>query len=354
MNTAFKPLSMLLATILATACLGAHAANFTLRMGGGHTPGLTYVKVYDTFFADEVTKRVKEKTGDNIRFIKAWGGSVAKVDGAIEAVQKGSLDIGLSPIGFEQARAGLLNYSAYMPFTADDPVLQQQVASRMLKEVPELQASMKPYNAHILAQMVTEAYGVATSFPLAKVDDLKGKRIAMAGTNAPLFIPTGAVPVTLGIGEHYQAMQNGLAEGSLFFMSGMEAFKLKEVARHWTKTGFGSYSTFCSFMNLETRAKLPKEIVAIIDEVAEEATKQVAQISRQRDIDTEARLKGEGINVTSLAADQKKLWAERVKDLPSKAARELDDKELPATKVLRTYVRYLKEAGYQFPFDYPL
>jgi len=344
----------LIATALAVVATTAGAANYTLRMGGGHTTGLTYVKVYDTFFATEVAKRVKEKTGDNIRFIKAWGGSVAKVDGAVEAVQKGALDIGLSPIGFEQARAGLLNYSAYMPFTSDDPVLQQQVASRMLKEVPELQASMKPYNAYVLAQMVTEAYGLATTFDLKRVEDLQGKRIAMAGTNAPLFIPTGAVPVTLGIGEHYQAIQNGLAEGSLFFVSGMEAFRLSEVAKVWTKTGFGSYSTFATFMNLDTRARLPKEVVAIIDEVAGEATDMVARISKQRDIDIEARVQKEGVKVHTLSAEERRRWAERVKDLPGKAAAELDGKGQPATKVLKTYVKFLAEAGYHFPVDYPL
>ena len=112
----------------------------------------------------------------------------------------------------------------------------------MLKEVPALQESVKPAT-RILAQMVTEAYGVA-SFDWQRVDELKGKRIAMAGTNAPLFMP-GRCAVTLGIGEHYQAMQNGLADGSLFMVSGMEAFKLREVAKVWTKTGFGSTAPSC-------------------------------------------------------------------------------------------------------------
>lgn len=344
----------LLATALAFAAGAAHADNFTLRMGGGHTTGTTYIKVFDTFFAEEVAKRVKARTGHNVRFIKAWGGSVAKVDGGIEAVQKGSLDIALSPIGFEQARAGLLNYSAYLPFTSDDPVLQQKVASRMLKEVPALQASMKPYNAHVLAQMVTEAYSVATTFEIGKVEDLKGKRIAMTGTNAPLFMPTGAVPVTLGIGEHYQAIQNGLAEGSLFWVSGMEAFKLREVAKVWTKTGFGSYSTLAAFMNLDTRARLPKDVVAIIDQVAEEATVLVATQSKQRDAETEARIAGEGVKVNTLSQAERGRWAQMVKDLPSRAARELDAKGQPATQVLKTYVRFLGEAGYKMPFDYPL
>ncbi|MEJ7932498.1 TRAP transporter substrate-binding protein DctP [Ramlibacter sp. AN1015] len=346
--------SLLAAAALAASAGVANAETFTLRMGGGHTTGTTYVKVFDTFFADEVAKRVKAQTDHEVRFIKAWGGSVAKVDGAVEAVQKGSLDIGLSPIGFEQARAGLLNYSAYMPFTSDDPVLQQKVATRMLKEVPALQASMKPYNAHVLAQMVTEAYSIATTFDVQKIEDLNGKRIAMTGTNAPLFIPTGAVPVTLGIGDHYQAIQNGLAEGSLFWVSGMEAFKLREVAKVWTKTGFGSYSTLAAFMNLDTRARLPKEVVSIIDKVAAEATIKVAEMSKQRDADVEAAIRDKGVKVHTLSTQERGRWAQLIKDLPSKAAKELDAKGQPATEVLKTYVRFLGEAGYKFPFEYPL
>lgn len=349
-----KLIHSLLAAALAAAAGTASADSYTLRMGGGHTTGTTYIKVFDTFFAEEVAKRMKAKTGHDVRFIKAWGGSVAKVDGGIEAVQKGSLDIALSPIGFEQARAGLLNYSAYLPFTSDDPVLQQKVASRMLKEVPALQASMKPYNVHILAQMVTEAYSVASTFEINRIEDLKGKRIAMTGTNAPLFIPTGAVPVTLGIGDHYQAIQNGLAEGSLFWVSGMEAFKLREVAKVWTKTGFGSYSTLAAFMNMNTRARLPKDVVAIIDQVAEEATVLIAEQSRQRDAETEARIAAQGVKVITLSPQERARWAQLVKDLPSKAAKELDAKGQPATQVMKTYVKFLEEAGYKLPFQYPL
>ncbi|MCQ9617910.1 hypothetical protein L1889_15555 [Paenalcaligenes niemegkensis] len=180
-----KLLKLAAATLLVTLSFTTQAKNFSLRMGGGHTTGLTYVNTYDTFFAKEVSERVAERTEHKVRFIKAWGGSVAKVDGTIEAVQKGTLDIGLVPIGFEQSRAALLNYSAYLPFTSSDPVLQQKVSNRMLKEVPALQDSMARYNSYVLSAMVSEAYGVASTFDWNDIDTLKGKRIAMAGTNAP-------------------------------------------------------------------------------------------------------------------------------------------------------------------------
>lgn len=347
-----KALKYLAIAALSVVMSAAHADTFRLRMGGGHTTGLTYVKVYDTFFADEVSKRVKERTGHTIRFIKAWGGSVAKVDGTIEAVQNGTLDIGLVPIGFEQSRAGLLNYSAFMPFTTDDPLIQAQVSNRMLKEVPALQESMKPYNSHVLGAMVSEAYGVMTTFDWNSAKEMQGKRIAMAGTNAPLFMAIGAVPVTLGIGEHYQALQTGLADGSLFYISGMEAFKLKETAKYFNKSGFGSLSTLMACMSLTTREKLPPEVVAIIDEVALEASLLVAELSKQRDQEMEAKLRNEGITINTLPIEERRRWAEAVKDLPAQAVEELNGKGLPATEVFTTYVRFLKDAGYSFPIDY--
>lgn len=340
------------AALLLCGTFGAQADSFLLRMGGGHTTGLTYIATYDTFFAEEVQKRVKERTGHDIRFIKAWGGSVAKVDGAVEAVQRGTLDIGLSPIGFEQSRAALLNYSAMVPFTTSDPVLQGRVASRMLAEVPSLQESMEPYNAHILSMMVTEAYGLATSFDWTAIDELKGRRIAMAGTNAPLFVPIGAVPVNLGIGEHYQAMQTGLAEGSLFFISGMEAFQLKEVSSTFTRTGFGSLATFVSFMNKDTRNRLPEDVVAIIDEVAAEAAVIVAERSAERDRQLAEKLAAEGITVRDLSDEQRARWARAVADIPVTSIAGLEDRGYPTAEVLRTYIRILGEEGYTFPTDY--
>lgn len=346
-----------LALGLAIACAGllsaqAKADTFVLRMGGGHTTGLTYVSVFDGYFAEEVAKRAKEM-GHTVRFIKAWGGSVAKVDGAIEAVQRGTLDIGLSPIGFEQTRAALLNYSAYVPFPTDDPMLQARVSRRMIAEVPELQASMQPYKAMVLAAMVTEAYGIATNFDWNTVEGLKGRKLAMAGTNAPLFTDTGAVPVNLGIGEHYTAMQTGLADGSLFYMSGMEAFRLKEVAKTWVKTGFGSLSTLVAFMSTETRAKMPADLVAMIDTVAAEAAVMVAEKSKQRDIDMEKKLVAEGISVHGLADGEQAKWAKLLTQVPKKAADDLESRNLPGRKVLREYIRIMGEEGYRFPVDYP-
>src|SRR5690606_29617794 len=106
--------------------------------------------------------------------------------------------------------------------------------------------------------------------------------------------------------------------------------------------------------NLDTRKRLPKEVVDIIDEVALETSWRVAEASKKRDQDVEASLIAEGITINTLPADQRAQWAELIKDLPGKSAKELDAKGFPATEVLKTYIKFMNEEGYQFPLNYPL
>lgn len=83
------------------------AGDLTFRIGAGHPKSLTYVGVADDCFVPEVVKRAKE-AGHNVRFIKAYPGTVAKLDGIVEAVQNGTLDMGLAAVSFDTERAALL------------------------------------------------------------------------------------------------------------------------------------------------------------------------------------------------------------------------------------------------------
>jgi TRAP-type C4-dicarboxylate transport system substrate-binding protein len=357
MNCSISRRSTLKASLAAATAFtlpAAHAQQeILLRIGAGHpTPALAYVLIADTFFVPEVVRRAKDK-GLNVRFIKAWAGTVARLDGIVEAVQKGALDIGLSVPAFEQSRTALLNYGLYFPFTTTDALVQAKVAMRMLKEVPALQDSMKPYGVHVLSMSVSENYGLMLKKEVTGIEGLRGLKLACAGANAPWAQAVGAVPVQLPIGENYQAIQSGLIDGNIFFPSGFAAFKLHEVAKFYLKADFGSFVSNSMFMNADKRAGLPRELVAILDEVAAESALKIAEVSARRDAEA-ISANQDKVKFIALPAPEKRRWAEAMRDLPAKAAAELDGKGLKGKESFRTYVRFLKEAGYQFPFDYPV
>jgi len=348
----FKSIAFALTAVLTTG-LSATAQEHTIRIGGGHPTAVTYVNQFDSYFVPEVTRRAEAKN-IKVRFIKAWAGTVAKLDNTSEAVQKGSLDIGLAVPTFEGSRLGLVNFSNHVPFGSSDFSVVSKIGMRMVKEVPSLkEAVRKGVNAELLALVVGENYGMNLVKPVTKLDDLKGRKIGASYTTASWASAAGAVPVGLGIGDFYQALQTNLVEGGVIYESFVPGFKLEEVSKYWWDTGFGITLGVAPIMNLDTRKRLPPELVQIIDEVAELTAYKVAEASAKREADTRKLLQGK-MTYIKISPDDRKRWAELLKDMPNKAAKEQDAKGLPGSLVLGTYLKYIRESGYSFPFDYQL
>ncbi|MES2785314.1 MAG: TRAP transporter substrate-binding protein DctP [Pseudomonadota bacterium] len=334
------------------AATQAPAADVTLRIGAGHPPvGFAYVQAADSYFIPEVTRLAASK-GHNVRFIKAWAGTVAKVDGVIEAVEKGVLDIGLSNPSFEPSRAPLLNISFYAPFVSPDPQLMQKVAMRLLKEAPGLQDSMRPYGIHILQLSTLENYGVLSNYSIKALGDLRGRKIGVAGANSTLYAAAGSVPVTMPAPEAYTSIKNGLIDGQVFFASGFESFKLNEVAKHFVRTGQGSYVGSAMLMNISTRSKLPSDLVQVIDQVAEATSRRIAEINVERESTAEVKAKVSGVTVSELPRSDLAKWMASIREAPQNHARELDAKGLKGTDTFAAYFRLIKDAGYQMPVTY--
>ena len=331
--------------------LPAQADNFTLRIGAGHPPSLGFVAVADSYFVPEVTQRAKAM-GHTVRFIKAYAGTVAKVDGLVEAVQKGTLDIALQATTFDTERGALFNFSSYVPFTSSDYALQQRVANRMLAEVPELRDSMKRYGIYVLNMSVFEDYGVMSKQEIKTLADMGGKKFAIGSANASWVSAAGAVGISLPAGEYYQSIQSGLTDGAVFFANGLESFKLGEVAKFYLKPGRGLIIGAVTYMSEDTRKKLPKDLVAMIDKVADETALKTTELSQQRDSAMDAKSKTLGVKVDELSAADRQRWAEAMKGVPAAEAKRMNDKGLPGSTVLKAYIRILKEEGYKFPVEY--
>jgi TRAP-type C4-dicarboxylate transport system substrate-binding protein len=350
---------MTLNSILALAVLSlglaapAAAQEHTIRIGGGHPTAVTYVNQFDTFFVPEVTRRAQAKN-IKVRFIKAWGGTVAKLDNTSEAVEKGSLDIGLAVPTFEGSRLGLVNFSNHVPFGSSDYSVVAKIGTRMVNEVPALKEAVRNgVKAELLALVPGENYGMNLNKEVARFEDLRGRKIAASYTTATWAAAAGAVPVGMGIGDLYQALQTNMVDGGVIYESFIPGFKLDEVSKFWYETGFGITLGVAPIMNLETRKKLPPELVQIIDEVALVTVQKVAEASAKREADTRNLLKGK-VRVIKISPEDRKKWAEQLKEMPAKAAREQDAKGLPGSQVFRSYLRFLKEAGYSLPVNYEI
>ncbi len=326
-----------------------------LRIASGHPPANTYVNLMQNFFVPEVTKRVAAKTKYKMQFVEGYGGAMVKVADTLEGVQSGIIDIGGFCFCFEPSNLPLHAFQVMLPFGTMDPVTSLKVARAVYKKVPYMsEVFQKKYKQRLLALIADNGYNLGTNFEWNKISELKGQKLAGAGLNLKWLEFAGAVPVQGSLVEAYTGMQTGVYNGWIMFPSGWINFKLFEVGKYYTEIGFGAITWHGLTINSARWAKLPKEVQAIILEVAKEYEEKTGSVNKAAYPKQIAELKAKNSVVRTLPDSVRQDWATSLAKWPAQMAKDLNAKGLPATLVLETALKAAEENGYKWPVRYKI
>ena len=329
----------------------AEAKKFRLVIGAGHPTTAIWIARFQDFTAAEIQKRVAQRTEHEIEWVFAWGGSVAKLGNVLEAVETGLLDVGFVSYQFEPTKCQIHNWSNHIPFNTTDMYQLHRVYEKMCEQFPILyEIFEKKYNQKAFSyNNISGTYQLYTTFPVRKVEDLKGKKIAAAGPNLALLEGGVAVPVQSNLNEAYTSLQTGVYDGWIIYADAGYKFKLHEVAPNLTLTDFGCIVGAAYTVNLDKWKNLPKEIQAVFLEVGAEAWEDyVKAVIKQVDA-TYLKLKEKGVPVYQLPFEERVKWASKLPELPDKNAKLLDSKGYPGTQIYKTYFKLMQEEGHKFP-----
>ncbi|MCZ7566229.1 MAG: TRAP transporter substrate-binding protein DctP [Burkholderiales bacterium] len=326
----------------------------TLRMGSGHPPVIKYVEELSKYFAPNVQKRVAAETKYKIKFQEHYAGTVVNVFDTLEGVQDGRLDIGGWCVCFDDDKAMAMNLPYYTPFSPPDGNVAIKVFRKLVDTHPELyQDYEKRYNQKLIALSGFSNYGMMTKFDWSRFEDLKGRKILAAGPNLPWV--KGAIPVRTTIPTIAQQMQTGVGEGIVLFPDTLFKLKIHESAKYYTTVDFGAVVQISLTMNSGTRAKLPPEVVKIIDEEARKyETHSMAASMADYDWGI-AQLEKAGVTIKSIDRATAKAWALALKDWPNERAQNVKQKKgIDMPGIMRDYIRLIEETGYRFPVSYEI
>jgi TRAP-type C4-dicarboxylate transport system substrate-binding protein len=326
-----------------------------LRIASGHPTANTYVALMQNFFVPEVTKRVAAKTKYKVEFIEGYGGSMVKVADTLEAVQSGIIDIGGYCFCFEPSTLPLHSFQVMLPFGTMDPVTSLKVARAVYDKVPYMsQVFEKKFKQKLIALIADNGYNLGTNFEWNSIADIKGQKIAGAGLNLKWLEFAGATPVQSSLVDAYTSMQTGVYNGWIMFPSGWVNFKLYEVGKYYTEIGFGAITWHGLTINTARWNKLPKEVQAIIQEVAKEYEAKTGTVNAADYPKQIAILKEHGVNVRTLPDKVKQDWAQSLATWPAQKAKELDAKGLPGSLVLETALKAAQDNGHKWPLVYKI
>ncbi len=338
----------IVAAAFALAAPAAAQEQIKLTIAAGHPPIFLWVKHLKESFVATIDAELAKGGKHRVVWNEAYGGTLAKIGSELETMQQGISDVGIVATVFQSAKMPLNNVTYFVPYGPADANVVTSAIDKV-QALPELTAEWHKHNLVYLAGFAIDNYGLATSFPITKFEDLKGRKIGGAGPNLAWFKNTGAVGVQGSLNTFYTDIKTGVYEGAIAFVTSAVPAKLYEVAPHFTVVSMGAMYAGAVAINKSRWDKFAPEVQAAFRKGAagyREAylKEQTARIAAATDA-----WKKSGGKMTELApAEQARL----VKAIPNPTEEWIKQAGPPAKNVLAAYMDSVRATGFKFQRDF--
>jgi len=217
------------------------------------------------------------------------------------------------------------------------------VATRLTNE---LYRKFKPKELDDVKVMYLHAHGPAllhTKRPVNKLEDVKGMKIRAQGTVVPIVQALGGAPVGTTMGETYDALRTGVAEGAMAPMEALEGWKWGEVVNFTTESYSIAYSAaMYVVMNKNKWNSLPPDIQKVIEGINDEWIERQGKTWDEIDASGKAFLLKRGNKIIVLSKEESERWAKVVRPLLDEYVTNAKAKGLPGEEALKFCLDYLK------------
>jgi TRAP-type C4-dicarboxylate transport system substrate-binding protein len=255
-------------------------------------------------------------------------------------VVKGISDIGMSVLAYTKGKFPLTEVIdlplGYTSGTAATRLINQYYQKFRPKEFEEV----KVLYLHAHGPGILHSKKAVT-----KLEDLKGMRVRCTGTVTEVVKALGAVPMSMPMGETYDALNRGMVEGSMAPMESLEGWKWGEVVKFTTESYGSAYSTgFFVVMNKEKWNALPADVRKTIEEINAEWAEKTGKLWDEADKSgKEFFLKLGERKIIPLTKEENQRWANAVRPVLDGYVKTMKEKSLPGEEALKFSLDFLKK-----------
>jgi TRAP-type C4-dicarboxylate transport system substrate-binding protein len=318
----------------------------------GHPPVFLWVKTMSETFIPAVNSAL-EGSGTDIDWTEAYGGTLAKVGGELEAMEDGLAQVGIVSSLFEPSLLSLQNISYVTPFGSPDVNLVLTTVDAMTDEIPDMRKAWEDLDLEYLGGgFGLEDYLLMTTFPVETMADLSGRKINAPGPAVNWLKDTGAVGVSGNLTTYYNDIKTGVAEGVIVFPTAAAAAKLFEVAPYVTRVHFGAQYAGGIVAKKSWFDDQP-EAVQQAFRTGADAFAEAYQTGLAARVEGAFKaMEAGGATITEMSDEARAEWANALPNVAQDWAAEQNGKGLAGTEVLETYITRLKDAGTALPRDW--
>lgn len=277
MKSMKKVLALVLALALVmttfVACGGGEESSepsgdevYTFKVQCAYPPGDQAYDVHMPLICDLIT----EYTDGQIQWEYYQPGAICEPGQAPASLSKGILDAALSAPNDTAAIVPAAYAEQGIPFwwATADQVYSCFYEQGMLDYLREEYAKANIYYG---AWHGEGGYMLMTDFPVATVDDLKGKKVRASTSYATLMNIVGGSPVQMSGGDIYMGMKLGTIDGYIYSVAELENSALKEVTTD-VMIPAGCMGAPCNFLfSMDAWNSLTPELQEKVNEALEQS-----------------------------------------------------------------------------------
>jgi TRAP-type C4-dicarboxylate transport system substrate-binding protein len=308
-----------------------------------YAPTALWTLVFINYFIPEVDRRLAETGNYKIRWNRAFGGAIAKTRGVLDALQYDLADIGIVTTPYHPDKVPFYNLPYVTPLVTTDIGLVARTMSELVDRYPVLSEQWQDYQqVYLTTAGSIDTYQVLTNYPVASLDDFRGRKIAGVGLNMRYLTGLDASPVNSGISDWYNNLATGLVDGVIGWAEGSIAYRLYEVAPYLIDVRLGAVSSKVINVNERTWARLPEEVKIVLKESAEAYRDELAREADRRSAKSRIQFQEYGGTIIPLSPEQRRAWADGLPNIAQEWAEEMEERGLPGSEILRDYMDIMR------------
>jgi TRAP-type C4-dicarboxylate transport system substrate-binding protein len=190
----------------------------------------------------EFAEKVATETGGEIEFTVFSAGSLLPPASSLQGVRDGVAQVTYHAGTYTPSELPIANLVGNMAFYNTDPLVMAFASTEFGLTNPEQQAEWKANGVVFGGGYSTSEYLMQCNTPIRTLEDMKGKRLRMAGGAWSRFAEfVGAVPVSIPSSEMYTGLDAGSLDCAVAAADALDSFSLKDVVTDLNTLAIGNY-----------------------------------------------------------------------------------------------------------------
>ena len=328
--------------LLASPCARA-AETLPLTVIDAYSTAALWARVFVDYFIPEVDRQLAESGNYKIKWNKAFGGTVAKTGGVLEALQYDLADIGIVTTPFHPDKLPFYNIAYVTPLVTSDVGLVARTVDELIERYPEVEAKWQEYGQVFLTTAGSiDSYQIFVAEQADEFSGYRGSKIAGVGLNLRYLEGIGAVPVSSSLGDFYNNVQTGLTDGALVWAESAVSYKLYEVAPFMIDIRLGAVTSKAISVNERTWNRLPEEVRGVLAEVAHAYRDELAAETERLAASSREEFEANGGTIVPVSGAERLAWAQSLPNMAIEWAETLESQGLPGRRILADYMDIMR------------